>query len=162
MQHVRADFICRPMQQVDLPTLAEFLPHVLSGNWAEEHLKSQMESSHEFLVLVANDAPETVVGFAEFYCVLDEFHLLNFAILKPWQQQGKARIFMKKLAGVMRERGCVQCLLEVRRSNLPAVRLYEKTGFVLSGVRPGYYPPLENDGPREDALLYSWLLPESP
>jgi ribosomal-protein-alanine N-acetyltransferase len=112
--------------------------------------------------MVSNDAQETLVGFAEFYCVLDEFHLLNFAILKPWQHQGKAQIFMKEVAGVMRERGCVQCLLEVRRSNLRAVRLYVKTGFVLSGVRPGYYPSLEKDGPREDALLYSWSLPESP
>jgi ribosomal-protein-alanine N-acetyltransferase len=149
------------MQHRDLPALSKFLPEILGGNWTEQNLEPQMDSSHEFLVLVSKDVQETVVGFAEFFCVLDECHLLNFAILKHWQRQGKAKIFMDELAGVLRRRGCVQCLLEVRRSNLAAIGLYEKTGFVLSGVRPGYYPPLGKDAPREDALLYSWSLPAS-
>lgn len=149
------------MRRSDLPVLAESLPQVLAGNWSEQHLRAQMNSGHEFLVLVTAETRENVVGFAEFYCVLDECHLLNFAILKRWQNQGRAKIFMQELAEVLRARGCAQCLLEVRRSNLPAVRLYEKTGFVLNGVRPGYYPPLAKDEPCEDALLYSWSLPAS-
>jgi ribosomal-protein-alanine N-acetyltransferase len=149
------------MRRSDLPVLAECLPALLGGNWAEKHLQSQMDSSHEFLVLVTNDAQETVVGFAEFYCVLDEFHLLNFAILQRWQRQGAATFFIAELLRMLRERNCVQCLLEVRRSNVPAVRLYEKAGFVPSGMRAGYYAPLEKDGLREDALLYCWSLPES-
>jgi ribosomal-protein-alanine N-acetyltransferase len=144
------------MRRSDLPVLAEFLPALLGGNWAEKHLQSQMDSSHEFLVLVTNDAQEAVVGFAEFYCVLDEFHLLNFAILKRWQRQGAATFFINELLRMLRERNCVRCLLEVRRSNLAAVGLYEKAGFICSGVRTGYYPPLEKDGLREDALLYCW------
>jgi ribosomal-protein-alanine N-acetyltransferase len=30
-------------------------------------------------------------------------------------------------------------LLEVRRSNRPAIKLYRKHGFTALGVRPGYY-----------------------
>ena len=162
------------MQLTDLPALAGLLPEVLSGNWSVAQLQSQLHSNHEFLVLVKNATaqenaalPETgtsseiIVGFAEFYCVLDECHLLNFVIFRTWRQQGLAQLFIRELLHEIRERGCVQCLLEVRRSNLPAVRLYEKTGFVLNGVRPGYYPPLEKDGLREDALLYSWSLSAS-
>lgn len=158
MQPMQANFICRPMQHRDLPALAEALPEVLSGNWGKQHLQSQMNSNHEFFVLVTEEGPQAVTGFAEFYCVLDECHLLNFAILRRWQRQGLAKIFMQELGGVMRERGCLQCLLEVRRSNVAAVRLYETTGFVLNGVRPAYYLSLTNDEPREDALLYSWSL----
>jgi ribosomal-protein-alanine N-acetyltransferase len=39
--------------------------------------------------------------------------------------------------------------LEVRESNLPARRLYEKHGFHETGRRRGYY-----QNPAEDAILY--------
>ncbi len=38
--------------------------------------------------------------------------------------------------------------LEVRESNVGAVQLYERCGFVIAGRRPGYYT-----NPPEDALL---------
>jgi [ribosomal protein S18]-alanine N-acetyltransferase len=152
-----AGFTCRPMQSSDLPTLAELLPEVLGGNWSVAQLQAQMDFSHEFLVFTANTtSPETLAGFAEFYCVLDECHLLNFAIFRQWQRQGLAQLFMRELLQLIQNRGSTQCLLEVRRSNQGAVRLYEKTGFSLAGVRRDYYPPLDKEGEREDALLYSW------
>src|SRR5688500_18897739 len=162
MQHAAMGFACRPMQSSDLPTLAAFLPAVLSGSWSEGQLQAQMHSNHEFLVFtIDGTSHETLVGFAEFYCVLDECHLLNFAIFRQWQQQGFAQLFMHELLQVIRKRGCSQCLLEVRRSNQRAVRLYEKTGFKLVGVRRDYYPPLDTDASREDALHYSWSLSDS-
>ena len=44
--------------------------------------------------------------------------------------------------------GIGDCTLEVRVSNLPAIRLYESLGFKGEGVRPDFY-----DKPREDALI---------
>jgi len=38
-------------------------------------------------------------------------------------------------------------MLEVRKSNLPAQKLYEALGFSITGIRKGYY---SDDG--EDAL----------
>lgn len=38
--------------------------------------------------------------------------------------------------------------LEVRVSNAPAIRLYEKFGFVSEGIRPGFY-----EKPTEDAMI---------
>jgi ribosomal-protein-alanine N-acetyltransferase len=49
-------------------------------------------------------------------------------------------------------------LLEVRRSNAPAIALYRALGFVETGVRKGYY---SDDG--EDALVFRLeLTPETP
>lgn len=43
--------------------------------------------------------------------------------------------------------------LEVRRSNEPAIRLYEARGFQKVGVRPGYY-----EKPAEDAIIMDLYL----
>ena len=40
---------------------------------------------------------------------------------------------------------CTSVFLEVRRSNAPAIALYEKLGFTSVGIRKNYY-----DSPRED------------
>ena len=38
--------------------------------------------------------------------------------------------------------------LEVRKSNLPAIKLYEKAGFENMGIRPRFYTE-----PEEDAVI---------
>ena len=43
-------------------------------------------------------------------------------------------------------------LLEVRRSNTPAIKLYRACGFFAMGLRPRYYPD------QEDAVEMALLL----
>ena len=38
--------------------------------------------------------------------------------------------------------------LEVRKTNIPAIELYNKLGFKSEGVRPGFY-----ENPKDDALI---------
>ena len=45
-------------------------------------------------------------------------------------------------------RGADRATLEVRRSNAPARRLYERLGFEVAATRPNYYV-----SPQEDALI---------
>ena len=54
-------------------------------------------------------------------------------------------LFERARAGGMRE-----VFLEVRPSNLAAIRLYQSLGFEPIGVRRGYYQAL---GGREDATV---------
>jgi len=44
--------------------------------------------------------------------------------------------------------GARRATLEVRHSNEPAQRLYERFGFTVAGIRRGYYT-----NPAEDALV---------
>ena len=52
------------------------------------------------------------------------------------------------MLGLMKMGGVRSVLLEVRESNLPAQKCYERAGFTVVGRRKNYY-----ELPKEDALL---------
>ena len=52
-------------------------------------------------------------------------------------------------------RGATRAMLEVRRSNVAALHLYERLGFRVTATRKGYY-----SHPDEDALIL-WREPAS-
>jgi ribosomal-protein-alanine N-acetyltransferase len=78
-------------------------------------------------------------GFLVAWHVADELHVLNVATSPPLRRRGFARALMDEaLAYAASERVRI-VLLEVRRSNRAAIKLYRGFGFTVLGVRPGYY-----------------------
>jgi ribosomal-protein-alanine N-acetyltransferase len=149
---------CRPLQEADVDTLLQFLPGTLSGQW---HRESLLGSAWEKRVLVAAGGSSEPIGFAEFYVAADECHLLNIAIAPAYRRGGLGNELLRAVTEEAVRRGCRACLLEVRASNMAAIALYERAGFVRVATRKGYYPAImagQDRGAipaREDALIYS-------
>lgn len=97
-------------------------------------------------VIRTDEAP--VAGFAAFWRVLDEMHINNLAIDPRWRGRGLGRALLRGVMAAAAARGIRRATLEVRRSNIPALRLYDVEGFAIVGVRPNYY-----SHPIEDALV---------
>ncbi len=91
-----------------------------------------------------------LVGYAVVMPVVDEAHLLDISILKPWQGRGLGAEFLEFLFHRSRDEGMNAMLLEVRPSNGAALALYRQAGFRKVGLRKGYYPAPQG---REDALV---------
>ena len=72
----------------------------------------------------------------------------NVATHPDYRRRGVARRLLVQALADARQRGARLAMLEVRRSNLAAQKLYESFGFTVVGVRPRYY--VDN---MEDALL---------
>lgn len=81
---------------------------------------------------------------------LDEAHVLNLCVDPDYQGKGIGRILMEYLLSEARNGGATVMLLEVRKSNAVALRLYRNLGFVRIGLRRGYYPARTG---REDAYV---------
>ncbi|MRG92674.1 ribosomal protein S18-alanine N-acetyltransferase [Polyangium spumosum] len=94
----------------------------------------------------AGEAPRAL-GFLVAWHVVDELHVLNVATAPAVRRRGIGAVLVEAALAFAVESGVRLVLLEVRRSNEPAIRLYEKFGFSVSGVREKYYA--DND---EDAL----------
>jgi [ribosomal protein S18]-alanine N-acetyltransferase len=87
----------------------------------------------------AGDAAEGVAAFLIAWHVADEFHVLNVATREDLRRRGIARALMDHVIAHARSARVKHVLLEVRRSNTPAIALYRKLGFFATGVRARYY-----------------------
>ncbi len=80
-------------------------------------------------------------------------HVISIAVMPSHHRQGIGHTLMRGATKAMLEYNAKECYLEVRKSNLPAVRLYKKMGFKIARTARNYYA----DG--EDALVMSAALP---
>ena len=90
------------------------------------------------------------VGFVSADFVLDECSIYDVGTLLNYRQKGIAKSLINHLISECKSRDFSFITLEVRSSNTPAVKLYEKCGFSLVGKRKGYYK-----NPPDDALIYT-------
>lgn len=88
---------------------------------------------------VARSASGDVLGYILFWHVTDEIHLLNVAVKAEARRRGIGRSLVLDLIAYARAHAAAKVLLEVRVSNVAAIRLYESLGFTEFNVRKAYY-----------------------
>lgn len=104
-------------------------------------------------VFVLRSESDLVIAFVAYWQVVDEMHINNLAVHPAWRNRGFGRQLLRAVLDIARAEGVQRATLEVRRSNTPALRLYEGAGFAEVGVRARYYTH-----PEEDALLLALRL----
>lgn len=87
------------------------------------------------------------VGFLLAWSVADELHILQVATRPDMRRRGAGGTLLDAAIAHAREQGARILLLEVRKTNDDAIRMYRSRGFHVIRVRRGYYA---RDG--EDAL----------
>lgn len=97
-----------------------------------------------------------IAGFLVARQLLLEAEILNFAVREDSRRQGTGTALLGQALAWSKSFGAQRVILEVRASNLAAIRFYERQGFVVTGKRPRYYA-----NPTDDALLLNLSLSES-
>lgn len=94
-----------------------------------------------------------VFGYGILAIGIDEAHIMNLCVSPEAQGSGWGARLLDKIIETAREKKIVDTLLlEVRKSNKPAIALYKKYGFKKIGERKAYYP---SENGREDAVMYA-------
>lgn len=87
---------------------------------------------------------DKIIGFISTICDGYSLEILNFAIIKEYQNQGYGKKILSSILNDFSARGVVNMILEVRKSNEKAIKLYEKLGFRTIRIRKNYYKDLED------------------
>lgn len=121
-----------------------------STPWSENIFRHELTSpiSRVLVGMTVNEQGGEVSGYIVYWRVADEIHLHNIAVRRDMRRKKIAFRLLAEAIRRSRLEGARRATLEVRRSNLPAQHMYEKFGFSVKGIRPGYY--LDTG---EDALI---------
>lgn len=158
----------RAMRVCDLPAVLSIEQRLYAMPWSQANFIDSLAAGYAAFVLRAPPAAAKpasasstppLLGYFLAMKGVGEMHLLNISVAPEQQGRGLARLMLDVLCQQCREQACEQLWLEVRSSNDRARELYRRYGFVEVGLRRAYYPVLQ--GPREDAMLMSLVLPES-
>ncbi len=146
----------RPGRTGDLAAVVSLENRCFSDPWSQSALLGELVADQLRLPLVIEVNGE-VRGYLLAWRVVDQLHLLNIATDPDFRRRGLGTTLLQEAARRGARLGMVEFTLEVRRSNTPALRFYEKHGFGKTGVRAGYYA---DNG--EDAIIMTRSLGEIP
>jgi len=139
----------------------DYLPNVLyieSESYPEPwtHGMFRQELSNPCSYLWIAKQGDCLIGYAGFWLILDEAHVTRVTVAEKYRGMGYGRVITEHMLNKAREMGAVLARLEVRETNMPARILYEHLGFVVEGIRPGYYQRTN-----ENAVLMIKRFPEA-
>jgi [ribosomal protein S18]-alanine N-acetyltransferase len=142
----------RPMMEADLPEVAVIERSSYAFPWSENIFRDCLRVGYTCRAL---DLAGQIIGYGVMSLGAGEAHILNVCVREEFRTVGFGRRLLEHLLERARDAGVSEAFLEVRPSNLSAIRLYQRLGFEQIGIRRGYYQA--PDG-REDAIVLKLLL----
>lgn len=94
------------------------------------------------------DEQNKILAYIGFWQIIEEAHITTLAVHPDYRNLQLAQILLIKIIEDCYENMIKFITLEVRESNMPAIKLYEKFLFTSIGVRKKYY---QDNG--ENALI---------
>jgi ribosomal-protein-alanine N-acetyltransferase len=137
----------RAMGETDVPRVVAIERASYTFPWSEGIFRDCLRVG--YACRIAELAGETV-GYGIVSMGAGEAHILNVCVRGDLRCRGIGGRLLRHLMSLAREAGMSEVFLEVRPSNMGAIRLYQSIGFEQVGVRRGYYQAV---GGREDAAV---------
>lgn len=140
------DLIFEKMAEQHISSVTEIEKQSFSTPWSEAALSEELSNKFaRFFVALLNGK---VVGYIGSHNVLGEVYITNVAVFPEHRNKGIGEKLIKKLVETVQGENAGFVTLEVRKSNVSAIKLYEKCGFCAVGERKNFY-----EKPCEDAVL---------
>ncbi len=137
----------RPMADEDLTAVMAVEVEGYSHPWSQDIFRDCLRAGYHCWVLQVG---ERLVGHGVMSVAVGECQILNLCVHPDWQGRQFGRRLLRRLLAIARQRQADTAFLEVRRSNHPAIHLYQAEGFCETGLRRNYYPKGQG---REDAII---------
>lgn len=115
-----------------------------SNNFGEEFYLEYIKNQR---VIVAENEKH-IVGYILFNQILDEAEIYKIVVLKDFRKKQIAFKIFEFLLNELKKNNVKKIFLEVRKSNIPAINLYIKCGFIEIREIVDYY-----SNPKENGIM---------
>lgn len=140
----------RAVPERDLDAIAEIAQGSFDHPWTRAMFAQELSTERLSRSYVFRTPEGLVAAFCTSWLIVDELHINTLAVRPALRGQGIGRALLAHVLDDARAQGARRATLEVRASNVAAIRLYAAFGFTTESVRKGYYP-----SPPDDALVLS-------
>lgn len=151
MPQINVDIV--QMTMAHIPQIAAIEAEAFSMPWPQKSFADALAMEH--VLFYAALAEGRVAGYCGIYLAADEGELTKIASAPGMRRQKIAWRLLETALPAAYAKGAERIFLEVRKSNIPAISLYEKTGFQAVGSRKNFY-----QFPTEDALVMKYEFAE--
>lgn len=136
------------MVRDDASSLAKIDEAVFGGSFKENDFLGYIDSTIYYFHVAK--IGEKAVGYIGYMLIAGEADIINIGILPEFRGLGIGNMLMDTMIDDCKKNGVTCVHLEVRKSNNVAISLYEKFGFIATGVSKNHYKD-----PTEDAVRMS-------
>jgi ribosomal-protein-alanine N-acetyltransferase len=131
--------VVRMLEPRDLDHVAQLLLQCPeAAQWSLQAFEEMIAPSDRAWVVESADS-RLICGFLAVQIVADQAEILNLAVAPAARRTGHASALLREALSEFRRCGVGSTFLEVRESNLAAIRFYEHWRFGKINVRPRYY-----------------------
>lgn len=134
------------MAPAHIPVVSALEKICFGAQWTPTHFARELENPrcHYFVTLKGSQP----VGYMGYWQILEEAHITAIAVQPEYRKHYLAQRLLCHMLEDCLEKGVQWVTLEVKATNTPAQKLYEKFGFTVKGRRKNYY-----QAEKQDALI---------
>ena len=142
----------RPMTMADLDEVMTIERTSYKYPWSAGFFRQELQVACARSILAETEGK--LIGYILYWLLPGAIDIHNVAVHVDYRRRGIARRLLQSVVQEAKRQSVSRVMLEVRKSNLVAQKLYQKMGFTTTGIRRGYY---SDNG--EDALAMTLELP---
>jgi ribosomal-protein-alanine N-acetyltransferase len=133
----------REMSRTDMPRILALEEELFPEDaWTREMFASEFAQPPSRRLYLVAEAGDTLIGYAGMmFTGGPQADVVTLAVDPAHWSRGTGTALLTALVDEAARRGCTEVLLEVRKDNARARRLYLREGFAEVGIRRGYYQP---------------------
>ncbi len=138
--------LLRKAKLKDITEILKIEKKVFKEPWSLYSFLMELKTPFNYFVVL--EINRKIIGYLIAREHEESYHLMNIAIDKEYQGMGYGKFLLNDLIQKAKGEGKKFIFLEVRVSNLKAIKFYEKMGFKRKRILKGYY------GFKEDGYEY--------
>ena len=140
--------LIREMTCADISQAVAIEQACFSQPWSEKNFQDSLAREDTLFLVCEEPNSMVITGCIGMYLSFDEASITNVAVSPEYRQKGYGEALVAIAKQKVKEKQIEKIFLEVRVSNTPAIKLYQKMQFETLGVRKNFY-----DHPKEDAYI---------
>ena len=127
----------RELLEEDLLEVVRLEKELFGDHWDHDDFKKELDSDLSHMYVLTIDGK--IVGYIAITILYERVEITDLAVAKDKQRQGYAKLLLDHVTKVAKDHGCEVMSLEVKVTNIPALRLYEGYDFIVMRKRERYY-----------------------